>query len=62
MAQLQGMSLRDLFAAAALQEAMRQTDAIIWNQNIHVKPEPRSNAARIAYEAADAMLTERDRK
>jgi hypothetical protein len=53
-----GMTLRDYFAAHAIPEAMRQTASVM---SLSSPPEPRSNAARIAYEIADAMLQERDK-
>lgn len=56
----QGMSLRDYFAAAALPEALIQASSL--TRLAIPPPDPRGNAARIAYEIADAMLIEREKK
>ena len=51
-----GMSLRDWFAGMALQgELASQTDNLLW------PPEKYDKLARRCYEAADAMLAEREK-
>lgn len=51
-----GMSLRDYFAAAVVNSAIRLL------ADSHSAYGATTSAAKIAYEVADAMLTERDRK
>lgn len=57
-----GMSLRDYFAAAALQGFVRSwsESAMIPDDDLRHKLFP--SFTRAAYEVADAMLTERERK
>ena len=53
-----GMTLRDYFAAKAMQILMAETDAI--NDDNPSSPRWQSNmVAELAYEQADAMLKER---
>ena len=46
-----GMTLRDYFAAKAMQ-------ALIWNQDVNL--ESKDDVAEVAYEYADVMLKARD--
>ena len=55
-----GMTLRDYFAAKAMQVLMTETDGI--NDDNPGSPRWQSNTvAELAYEQADAMMIERDK-
>lgn len=53
------LDLRDYFAAAALPEAIQQAASVM---DLSHAPDPRANAARIAYECADAMIARRNQE
>jgi len=52
---IQGMTLRDYFAAAALPS----TIAIVYNGKFITRKTPSEDLAALAWEMADAMLAER---
>ena len=52
----EGMTLRDYFAAKAIQTAWRG-----WLDGYYESDEPNTDIAKCAYQIADAMLKERER-
>lgn len=58
---MEGMSLRDYFAAQAMQAAMMQT-FISHNNDDWPSLMEAETAARISYRFADAMMVEREKK